>query len=421
MNIAIISSLASYQQISEMFLSESNVKNVYHYGAHSSVLSKNGYHPYPMEIPVMGEIDDKVSTILNDLKDKNIDFVLASGLAVSSSELAHAKLKELGIPYFFVDIKLTALEKNKSLTKKMLNKIGIPTGEGDTVDGKYLFDNFKSIPRPFVIKMNFIFQYGRQTIIVTDENYEEVYLDLFSARLDSNIRITNINFNTNLIIEKFVKIKREYSYHLIANASGWKYLGSARDYKRINDNDEGFNSTSMGSYNIDDVDPIVHEYADKIIKFLKEQGYTYRGFMFLGIAVDENDIPVILEINTRSGDPEIVSILGSVENNLSTLFLSASKDEPIPDIVHNSSKTVTIRLINSVYDWTKPASFLPKLTQFPDDILFGLEGSEEFFIKHSLVTTSDTTHELAAKKLYQYLDKQFVGQYRYRRDIGILK
>jgi phosphoribosylamine--glycine ligase len=331
------------------------------------------------------------------------------------------KLKELGIPYFFVDIKLTALEKNKSLTKKMLNKIGIPTGEGDTVDGKYLFDNFKSIPRPFVIKMNFIFQYGRQTIIVTDENYEEVYLDLFSARLDSNIRITNINFNTNLIIEKFVKIKREYSYHLIANASGWKYLGSARDYKRINDNDEGFNSTSMGSYNIDDVDPIVHEYADKIIKFLKEQDYTYRGFMFLGIAVDENDIPVILEINTRSGDPEIVSILGSVENNLSTLFLSASKDEPIPDIVHNSSKTVTIRLINSVYDWTKPASFLPKLTQFPDDILFGLEGSEEFFIKHSLVTTSDSTHVLAAKKLYQYLDKQFVGQYRYRRDIGILK
>jgi phosphoribosylamine-glycine ligase len=421
MNIAIISSLSVYHQLAEMFLTESNVENVYHYGAHSSLTSKNKYHPYPIEIPAAGRIGNKLVNIFDDLKNKNINFVIASGLAVASSEFAHAKLKELGIPYFFVDVKLSGLEKNKSLTKKMLNNIGIPTGAGETVNGKYLFDNFKSIPRPFVVKINFLFQYGKQTVIVTDENYEDVYLDLFSTNLGCDPRITNITFETSLIIEQFIKIKREYSYHLIANSKGWKYLGAARDYKKIEDNDQGFNSSSMGSYNIDDVDDVVHEYADKIITFLKEQGYTYRGFMFLGIAVDENDIPIILEINTRSGDPELISILGSVTNNLSNLFLSASRDELIPDVIHNSNKTVTVRLINSIYDWTKPASFLPKLSPCPADILFGLEGTDEFYIKHSLFTSSMSSHELAAKKIYDYLDRQFVGQYRYRRDIGLLK
>jgi hypothetical protein len=80
-----------------------------------------------------------------------------------------------------------------------------------------------------------------------------------------------------------------------------------------------------------------------------------------------------------------------------------------------------VRLINNFYDWTKPASFLPKLETCPADIIHGLEGTDPFYLKHSVFTASSSTHELAANKIYKYLDSQFVGQYRYRRDIGILK
>jgi phosphoribosylamine--glycine ligase len=424
MNIAIVSSTSSYHQLAQMFLKESDVNHVYHYGAHPSLIESDRYHPVPIAIPILpinNSVEEEVQAILEHIKDKNIAFVVSSSVHIPSSKLMHNGLQELNIPYFFVNPEMTALEKNKSLTKKMLNSLQIPTAGGETVDGKYLFENFKSIPRPFVVKLNFVYQYGKQTIIVTDENYEEVYLDLFSVRLDSNSRITNINFNANLIIEKFVKIKREYSYHALFNNIEWKYLGSARDYKKIEDGDRGFNSVSMGSYNIDDIDPIVHEYTDKIFNFLKNRNYNYKGFIFLGIAVDENDVPMILEINTRSGDPELQAILGSVENNLGELFLAASNDTSIPEITHNDNKTVTIRLINNVYDWTKPASFLPKLESCPEEIVVGLEGTDPFYLKHSVFTASDSTHELAAKKIYKYLDKQFVGQYRYRRDIGILK
>jgi phosphoribosylamine-glycine ligase len=424
MNIAIISSTSSYHHLAQLFLKESLVNNVYHYGAHPSLVETDRYHPVPIAIPIMpanNSVEEEVKSILDHIKDKSINFVMTSSVHIPSSKLMHDELKKLNIPYFFVNAEMTALEKNKSLTKKMLTNLQIPTAIGETVDGKYLFENFKKIPRPFVVKLNFIYQYGKQTVIVTDENYEEVYLDLFSARLDSNARITNINFNSNLIIEQFVKIKKEYSYHALFNETGWKYLGSARDYKKINDGDQGFNSVSMGSYNTHDIDPVVHDYAAKIFNFLKSRNYTYNGFIFLGIAVDENDVPMILEINTRSGDPELQAILGSVENNLSELFLAASNGTPIPEITHNDNKVVTIRLINNVYDWTKPASFLPKLESCPEEIVFGLEGTDPFYLKHSVFTASDSSHELAAKKIYNYLDKQFVGQYRYRRDIGILK
>jgi len=424
MNIAIISSTSPYHHLAQLFLKESTVDNVYHYGAHPSLIETDRYHPIPIEIPVLtpnNSVEEEVKLILEHIRDKNINFVMTSSVLVPSSNLLHEELKKLNIPYFFVNPQMTALEKNKSLAKKMLNSLQIPTAVGETVDGKYLFENFKSIPRPFVIKLNFIYQYGKQTVIVTDNNYEEVYLDLFSVRLDSNARITNINFNSNLIIEQFVKIKREYSYHALFNKFGWQYLGSARDYKKVEDGDQGFNSISMGAYNVHDIDPIVHEYTDKIFNFLKNRNYEYKGFIFLGIAVDENDVPMILEINTRSGDPEMLAILGSVENNLSELFLAASSDIHMPTITHNDNKTVTIRLINGVYDWTKPASFLPKIENCPEEIMFGLEGTDPFYLKHSVFTTSDSTHDLAAKKIYNYLDKQFVGQYRYRRDIGILK
>jgi phosphoribosylamine-glycine ligase len=424
MNIAIISSSSSYHHLAQLFLKESTVDNVYHYGAHPSLIETDRYHPVPIAIPIIpvnNSVEEEVKLIVEHMKDKNIAFVMSSSVQIPSNKLIHDELKRLNIPYFFVTADMTALEKNKSLSKKMFLSLGIPTADGETVDGKYLFENFKTIPRPFVVKLNFIYQHGKQTVVVTDENYEEVYMDLFSARLDSNARITNINFNSNLIIEKFVKIKKEYSYHALFNQTDWKYLGSARDYKKINDDDQGFNSVSMGSYNMHDIDPAVHEYADKIFNFLKSRNYAYKGFIFLGIAVDENDTPIILEINTRSGDPELQAILGSVENNLSELFLAASSDMPLPSITHNDNKTVTIRLVNTVYDWSKPSSFLPKLETCPPDIMHGLEGTDPFYLKHSVFTASDSTHELAAKKIYNYLDKQFVGQYRYRRDIGILK
>jgi phosphoribosylamine-glycine ligase len=427
MNILILSTSACYHSLAQSFANQDH--KVYHVGAHPSCVRTNNYIPIPrstqhipsnvIELDTIPESD--INLLGNFVKDKNFDFVMAASLPYPSTQYAHDMLQKYNVPYFFVTPQNTILEKDKFVTKQMLNKLGIPTGKGKLVSGKYLFENFKSLPRPFVVKLNYIFQSGRQTTVVDNSNYEEVYSDLFSFHLKDDVKLTNIDMDASIVIEEVVNIKREYSYHMLVNDTGWKYFGAARDYKKSLDNDLGFNSSSMGAYNVDDVDPRVHEYADKIVNHLKNNDWGYKGFMFLGIAVDETDTPVVLEINTRSGDPELPAILGSVTNDLGELFKAASCNDTIPDVNHNNNKTVTIKLANRVYDWTKPASFLPKLDTPPSDIMQGLEGFDPPYIKHSIFTTSGTSHIDASNKLYNYLDKQFIGQYRYRRDIGVLK
>jgi phosphoribosylamine-glycine ligase len=418
LNIAVLSNTASYHHVAKLLSKESTV---YHYGAHSSLHETENYCP----ITLVEKYNTKLglSKILNDIKHRKIDFLLSSGLELSANQPMQDSLSKLNIPYFFTNIKSAKLEYNKFHAKEILNELKIPTGTSiyNQVTGQFLFDNFYQIPRPFVIKI-YQYQYGKQTTVVTEKNYQEVYLDLFSNKLGIDTRITNINDDWAMIIEKFINIKKELSCHYLVNEKDCRYIGSARDYKKIYDGDQGHNSRSLGAYNVNEVNSQIHNYAERIFNYLKTHNYQYKGFLFLGIAIDENDIPVVLEINTRSGDPEINVILESMKNNISELLLAASTNSRIPDIIHdNNKKTVSIRLINSVYNWQVPAVHLPKLTKVPDNICHALEGNEQGYITHSLFTASSNTYENASNSIYTYLGNQDLGQYRYRSDIGILK
>lgn len=422
MNVAVLGSSSSFHHLAQVLEKESIV---HHFGAPKTETARANYIPIPKELPPDSSVDSQMEEFLNYSKDIKLDFVLATGLPIPLNSRIHTGLRDRQVPYFFVSPDLTDLERNKYLTKQMLNKLNIPTPTFEKVDGRYLFDNFKDIPRPFVIKLCYTYQYGMQTIIVKDANWQEAYHELFSLQLFGEYRITNITYGTVVIIEKYIELVQEYSYHALYNKENWKYLGSGRDYKKLNDGDTGPNTAGLGCYNVTDIDSIVHTYADKIYNFLKQylapKNDYYKGFIFLGIGVGQDGIPYVLEINTRNGDPELQTIIGSIENNLSELFYAASADLPIPDIVHNNKSTVSVRVFNKTYDWTRPASFLPKFENIPNDIIHGIEGVDRFYLKHSVFTTTADTREQAATKIYKYMDTQHIGQFTYRRDIGLLK
>ncbi|NBU81490.1 MAG: phosphoribosylamine--glycine ligase, partial [Flavobacteriaceae bacterium] len=101
------------------------------------------------------------------------------------------------------------------------------------------------------------------------------------------------------------------------NESNWQFFGSARDYKKIHEGDKGHNYISSGAYSLNKPNFKINEYADKIFQHFKSIGIPYKGFLFIGIAYMENGDPIVLELNTRSGDPELVPMISSLENNLS--------------------------------------------------------------------------------------------------------
>jgi phosphoribosylamine--glycine ligase len=341
-------------------------------------------------------------------------FFMASGIPVCRSKDTHMMLNSNKIPYFFVNNQCTEFENDKFLTKKMLQSLNIPTANGVLVSREELKQNFNRYQLPFVVKINYAYQYGRQTVVVTEENKEDVYKSMFTHGL------FHVKDDASIVLEDFVELDREYSYHALFNFNSWRFFGAARDYKKLEDGDVGYNSVSCGAYSTQDVDKVVHEYADKIYSYFKKIKLNYRGFIFLGIGVRKDGTPIVLEINTRSGDPELQVMVECIDNDLASLFANASCDFRIPEIKFNGKQAVTVSLLNTYYDWTIRAYDLPNLKDVPSNITYSLDYPSDY-LKHGVLTAVANTRQAASKLIYTYLDTQHVGQYRYRKDIGILE
>jgi len=75
---------------------------------------------------------------------------------------------------------------------------------------------------------------------------------------------------------------------------------------------------SYGPINISekDHDEIISTIIAPLISGLLEQGITYKGVIYAGLMIDENNKPKVLEFNTRFGDPECQSLMVLLETDL---------------------------------------------------------------------------------------------------------
>jgi phosphoribosylamine--glycine ligase len=419
MNILMVSNSASFHQLAQLLVKDESVNQVYHYGANPKNQIDKKYYPTFIDLPYSGSVEDQVATIINDVAYQKIDLVLTSGLPLVGSTALQSFVNSRQIPYLFPTPNLTGLELNRMLTKQMLTSLNIPCSKGKLTTGWELFRDFFKIPRPFVIKIE-KYMHGRQTVVITDDNHESVFHQLFGKFTHTSLTPSSIELDTRLVIEEFVEISYELSYHALLNKTSYSYIGSARDYKRQFDNDTGELADSLGSYYVSEVDSRIHDYLAKIHQYLTSINKPYTGFLFLGIGVATDGVPYVLEINTRPGDPEIATIAASTENFFE-LVANTAAGKNIPELITNGLSTVSVAVNNTNPDWNNTATKLPVFDTIPDDILFGLAGATTFTTKHSLFTASADTVKVAAKKVYRFLDTQNIGQFYYRKDIGLLK
>ena len=209
----------------------------------------------------------------------------------------------------------------------------------------------------------------------------------------------------------------------MCNSQGWRYIGSARDYKKRYEGDIGINTAGMGAYSpVNNVDTCISEYIDKIVNHLRDIGDPYIGFLYLGIMI-VNDVPYVLEINTRAGDPEIQPIIRTIKNNLADLFFAAASDKIIPEIEFSDNTAVSIRIVNEIYD----TSIQQKKTGFKSPDLWPLPGNIQMAISYNrrllncILTSEGNTIEEASNILYKFLENKPMYKFTYRKDIGYLK
>lgn len=370
------------------------------------------------KIEITVEKDDYLNGAINYIirNFEKYDFIYANDNIFQFSREFQNFKNNCKIPMLCPSEESSLLEKNKIYCKEILTKSQIPTPHFNLIDDENIFLIEEELEKEgaAVLKLNSArISTGHATWIVKNQNYKKW--------IDS---IKRPGYNDLIFLEKFIKGK-ELSFHILSNGESWIYLGSSRDYKKLYEGDTGINCTSAGCYS-----PVPHltekifnnisTYVDKIISHEKSKGTPYVGIMYLGILIS-NDLPYILEINTRPGNPEFTTILPCIESNILPNLINAASNKDLEPLKFNKSHSVAIQILHKDYTWKTPENIVYPNFQKDDKIIMHISEKMRLFdnLRCCLIKTSDNLKS-ATDYLHNYLEKQDLGTYRYRKDIGIL-
>ena len=262
----------------------------------------------------------------NDLKDfiilKKIDLIIVGPEKPLVDGIVDF-LETHNIKVFGPNKLASQLEGSKIFTKNICKKYNIPTAKFG------IFEDIKDATKfiiktkyPLVVKADGLAS-GKGVYICEDQEEAKFAIkEIFGGKFGKS---------KNLLIEEFLK-GEEMSYFIISDGKTIKKFDTAQDHKRVLENDKGKNTGGMGAYSPsrlinEELDKkIISKIIEPTIKGLKEIGTNYKGFLYVGLMIVDNE-PYLIEYNVRMGDPECQTILPKLKTNLLDIFLSCCNEK----------------------------------------------------------------------------------------------
>ena len=211
------------------------------------------------------------------------------------------------------------LESSKSFAKAFMTRHGIPTARSVTVrSAEDLGPALKQFAAPVVVKADGLAAGKGVTIAETLAEAEAAA----SAMLQTGPGST-------VVLEEFLE-GEELSFFALCDGTTAVPIAAAQDHKRLLEGDRGPNTGGMGAYSTGDLMDVelcrwlMENVAQKTVDGMRSEGAPFQGILFCGI-MRTPDGPMVLEFNTRWGDPETQAILLRLESDLADL-LEASVD-----------------------------------------------------------------------------------------------
>ena len=320
------------------------------------------------------------------------------------------------------------LESSKAFAKEFMRRNDIPTAAYAVCST--LDDVREQLPRftvPVVVKASGLAAGKGVVICNTHLQAEQAAAEMFSGVLLGT-------HETEIVLEEFLT-GEELSYFALCDGAHAIEIASAQDHKRVGEGDTGPNTGGMGAYSTDGIATpamrhwLLRNVAQKTVDGMKSEGFPFQGILFCGIMMTPRG-PMVLEFNTRFGDPETEAILLRMETDLLDL-LNASIDGTAYQLTVKMRPGASVCVIAASggypgkYASGKPIHGLPPANEPSEEVVIFHAGTA---IKDGqlitaggrvlAVTALAADIKSALDKAYSALAKITFEGMQFRRDIG---
>ncbi len=267
----------------------------------------------------------KISTIdeiLNFAKKESIDLTIVG----SEEMLVYGivdKFEENGLKIFGPNKQAAILEGSKAYSKSFMKKYGIKTAEYEVFNDYNEADKYlEKCSYPIVVKASGL-ALGKGVVICQDKKEAK------NAIEDIMVKKVFKEAGDEVVIEEFLE-GVEASILSVTDSNVIIHFISAKDHKKVGDNDTGNNTGGMGVispnpyYTKEAEELFIKDILEPTLKGIKAEKMSFAGIIFFGLMITKKGV-YLLEYNVRMGDPETQAVLQLLETDYLSIIESAMK------------------------------------------------------------------------------------------------
>ena len=321
------------------------------------------------------------------------------------------------------------LEWSKDYAKRFMQRHGIPTAPYRTftdaagahahVDGEFAVRP----TTPIVIKADGLTA-GKGVVVAADPDQAHRAIDRWLAPGPSDAR---------LVIEGFLE-GEEASFFLICDGRTALPFATAQDHKRLLDGELGPNTGGMGAYSpAPIVSPdvhakVLHQIVRPTMAGMASEGRPFVGFLYVGLMIDGEGQPRVVEFNARMGDPEAQPIMLRMKSDL-VFVIDAALNGKLEEIEIEWDRRTALTVVLACEGYPDAPRKGDAISGLPtaesdDAVVFhaGTARRDGELVTNGGrvlgVTALGDSVRMAQKRAYEIADAIRFDGMQYRRDIG---